>query len=129
VTISATTGLISGTPKDTNPQQGATINVKDSTGARATFTLANGVAQPIQLRSSVSSPSLIVGQSYQRQMTAAAGYKPYTFTATNLPPGFSISADGLISGAATTPGTYAVTVVVTDSLGATDSDTGTWRVT
>jgi hypothetical protein len=129
VTISATTGLISGTPaKSPVPNPNATVSVTDSTGAKASLILAAQYAEAVQV-GIVPSPSLVVGQAYQRQMTATYGSTPYTFTATNLPPGFSISAAGLISGAATTPGTYTVTVIVTDSLGGTDSSSGTWRIT
>jgi hypothetical protein len=129
VTISATTGLISGTPTDRNPKASTTVSVTDSTGAKATLTLTKGIASAVQLSNYVGSGTLAVGQSYQLQMRATYGYTPYTFSATNLPPGFSISNDGLISGAGTTPGTYAVTVVVSDALGATDSSSGTWTIT
>ncbi len=42
---------------------------------------------------------------------------PYTFTATGLPPGLSVSNRGTISGTPTTSGTYNYTVTVKDSAG------------
>jgi len=44
---------------------------------------------------------------------------PYTFTATGLPAGLSISSAGVISGTATVSGTFNYTVTVTDSAGNT----------
>jgi Putative Ig domain len=44
---------------------------------------------------------------------------PYTFSATGLPPGLSISSRGIISGTPTTSGTYNYTVTVKDSAGNT----------
>jgi hypothetical protein len=128
VSIDATSGLISGTP--THDRRDTEVSVTDSTGpgATATIPLVTTVANAVQLRNPVGSRNFVVGQAYQQQMGASNGYTPYTFSAYNLPPGFSISTNGLISGTATTAGTYAVTVVVTDGLGGTDRDSGTWTV-
>lgn len=45
-----------------------------------------------------------IGQAYSQQLTGIGGTAPYTFTITNgtLPPGMSLSSDGLISGTPTT---------------------------
>lgn len=52
-----------------------------------------------------------------------------TYTAANLPPNLTIgAASGQISGTATTPGTYQVSVTVTDGTGAVGSATFTWVV-
>ncbi|NUS31004.1 MAG: M4 family peptidase [Streptomyces sp.] len=51
-----------------------------------------------------------------------------TYEATGLPDGLSISPSGLISGVPTTLATSDVTITVTDSTGATASDTFTWKV-
>ena len=51
-----------------------------------------------------------------------------TFTATGLPAGLSISAAGVVSGTATTPGTSTVAVTATDSTGATDTASFVWTV-
>jgi mono/diheme cytochrome c family protein len=51
-----------------------------------------------------------------------------TFSATNLPPGLSISGDGTITGIVTTLGTYNVTVTVDDGNGGTDSASFDWFV-
>ncbi|WP_327714836.1 M4 family metallopeptidase [Streptomyces sp. NBC_00490] len=51
-----------------------------------------------------------------------------TYEASGLPDGLSISPSGLISGTPTTLGTNDVTITVTDSTGATASDTFTWQI-
>ena len=51
-----------------------------------------------------------------------------TYKAEGLPEGLSISPTGLISGTPATLGTSDVTVTVTDSTGATASDTFTWQI-
>ncbi|MFI1050664.1 M4 family metallopeptidase [Streptomyces griseoruber] len=51
-----------------------------------------------------------------------------TYEATGLPDGLSISASGLISGTPTTLGTGDVTLKVTDSTGASVTDTFSWRI-
>ncbi|HEX3588151.1 MAG TPA: ExeM/NucH family extracellular endonuclease [Pseudonocardiaceae bacterium] len=52
---------------------------------------------------------------------ASGGTPPYTWTATGLPDGLTISPDGIISGTPTTAGSAAVTVTATDSAGASGS--------
>jgi len=48
-------------------------------------------------------------------LSASGGYGAYTFSATGLPPGLSISASGVISGTPTTQGVYTPTITVHDS--------------
>ncbi|WP_330347205.1 M4 family metallopeptidase [Streptomyces sp. NBC_00582] len=71
-----------------------------------------------------------VGQAVNLQVDAyttnsGAGL---TYEATGLPDGLSISASGLISGTPTTLGTSDVTLKVTDSTGASVTDTFSWRI-
>jgi hypothetical protein len=130
LSISATTGLISGTPVEPMfPQYipSVTVSVKDSTGITASKTFQDQVNSAVQLYS-IGSRNLVVGQTIQQQVKANYGWTPYTFTASNLPPGLSISTDGVISGTATTPGSYLVRVVVTDGVGGTGGASGTWTV-
>lgn len=82
---------------------------------------------------SVTNPgnrSTAVGQSVSLQMQATGGTSPYTWSASGLPAGLSISSSsGLISGSPTTAGTSNVTVTVTDSASRTGSTNFTWTVT
>ncbi|MDX3456670.1 putative Ig domain-containing protein [Streptomyces sp. ME02-8801-2C] len=65
--------------------------------------------------------------SLQIVATDSAG-AALTYTATGLPTGLSISSTGLISGTASTAGTYQVTVTAKDSTGASGSASFSWTV-
>ncbi|MEU7476300.1 S8 family serine peptidase [Lentzea sp. NPDC042327] len=63
-----------------------------------------------------------VGQSFQLNNSASGGSSPYTWSATGLPAGLSISStSGSITGTPTTAGTANVTVTARDSAGKTGS--------
>lgn len=64
--------------------------------------------------------SIAVGAAETVSLVAEGGEGPYTFSATGLPDGLTL--DGaVVSGAATTPGTFSVSVGVVDSAGNTAS--------
>lgn len=71
-----------------------------------------------------------VGTATSLTLTATGGTPPYTWSATGLPPGLSISSGGVISGTPTTAGTYNVTATATDSASppASGSATFTWTI-
>ncbi len=70
----------------------------------------------------------VVGTAAKLQLSASGGSGGYTWTATGLPAGLSISSGGLISGTPTTAGTYSVTATAKDSSGATGSTTFSWTI-
>ncbi len=73
------------------------------------------VGQP-SYTASVANANATVDTAYSQQVTIAGGKAPYSaFSATGLPPGLTISSDGLISGTPTTAGSYTATITVTDS--------------
>ncbi|MFI2207575.1 putative Ig domain-containing protein [Streptomyces sp. NPDC020192] len=89
-----------------------------STGGN-TVTVTNPGSQSTTTGSSVS---------LQIKATDSAG-AALTYSATGLPTGLSINGStGLISGTASTAGTYQVTVTATDSTGASGSTSFTWTV-
>ncbi|RWB20854.1 MAG: autotransporter domain-containing protein [Mesorhizobium sp.] len=57
------------------------------------------------------------GATFSQQFSASGGTVPYAYivSAGTLPPGLSFDANGLLSGTATTPGSYSFTVKATDS--------------
>ncbi|HTB96593.1 MAG TPA: putative Ig domain-containing protein [Terracidiphilus sp.] len=120
LTISPTTGVISGTPT----AQGAsnfTVQVEDSTDAVATAAASITILSPLTLTGGPQ-PEGTVGASYTTSLVAAGGLTPYSWSIVSgsLPPGLGISATtGVISGVPTTKGTSSFTVQVKDSLGAT----------
>jgi Zn-dependent metalloprotease len=71
-----------------------------------------------------------VGTAVSLQISASStNGGSLTYAATGLPTGLSISSStGLISGTASTAGTYSTTVTATDSTGATGSASFTWTV-
>ncbi len=118
-----------------------TVNLEDSDGAiggsdaavRA-FTL-DIAAEPnsVPRITAANVPAAIVGESYSRTLTAIDGNGALTWTLTSgaLPPGFSLSAQGVISGTATATGEFSFTVSVADSddeVGAADEDTATYTL-
>ncbi|WP_093573586.1 putative Ig domain-containing protein [Amycolatopsis rubida] len=70
----------------------------------------------------------VVGTAANLRLSASGGSGGYTWTATGLPAGLSISSGGLISGTPTTAGTYSVTATAKDSSGATGSATFSWTI-
>jgi len=65
-----------------------------------------------------SLPDGIVGVSYTTtQLQATGGTAPYTWTATGVPPGLTLSTGGILSGtpAANATGSYSMVITVTDS--------------
>ncbi|MFD5819491.1 putative Ig domain-containing protein [Streptomyces sp. NPDC127038] len=76
------------------------------------------------------SQSTATGSAASLQISASdSAGATLTYSATGLPTGLSISSStGLISGTASTAGTYAVTVTAKDSTGASGSASFTWTV-
>ncbi|TQF07214.1 hypothetical protein E6W39_08580 [Kitasatospora acidiphila] len=106
------TGL--GTPNGT-----AAFTAGGSTGGNTVT-----VTSPGNQSTAVGGPA-----SLQVKATDSASGQTLTYSASGLPTGLSISSSGLISGTATTAGTYNVTVTAKDATGATGSASFTWTVT
>jgi putative Ig domain-containing protein len=98
---------------------GATALLAGCSGSTNTGGTSNPAPQGSTLTVSTTKlPSGTVGTAYSAAVAAAGGTTPYTYTATNLPSGLSISASsGMITGipAQNSVGTASATVKVTDS--------------
>ncbi|MCX5166931.1 M4 family metallopeptidase [Streptomyces antibioticus] len=97
--------------------------------AWAAINVGNRIALGVNL-APIADQTSGIGQAVSLQVDAyttntGAGL---TYEATGLPDGLSISPGGLITGTPTTLGTGDVTVTVTDSTGASVSDTFNWRI-
>jgi hypothetical protein len=110
----STSGLISGTPQAGGTFT-VTVQVADSAGATAS---ANGTL--IVASAPVPSGAVgagMVGVAYPAvTFSVSGGTKPFVWSSGgSLPPGLSLSADGVLSGTPTQAGSFNFTVTVTDS--------------
>lgn len=104
-----------------SPQTETLTGTGDGTGNGPTplaiytggLTCASGVCD-------LSGPDGIIINNFEATMfTATGGTAPYTWTATDIPPGMTFTPDSLLSGGLPTVGTFTFTVTTTDAVGAT----------
>ncbi len=118
LSLNATTGQITGTPTTAGPYS-ETITVTDSelpSGVSASAIFGVTIASPPPITFTTTSlPAGTVGKAYSASVAVKGGVPPYTITASNLPPGLSVSASGAITGTPTTAGTYSPTFTANDS--------------
>lgn len=91
-----------------------TVTDNEKNAVSRQFTL---VVDPPRLVFTTTSPLPAgrVGDAYSTQLTAAGGVPPYTWSATGVPAGLSLSAAGVLSGTPTAAGTFTLNVTVNDS--------------
>ena len=109
-------GQISGTPQAAGTSQ-VVITVSDSTNPTkltATATLSLAVNATLSI-TTTSLPGIAVNGAYNLTVMANGGTPPYTFAATGLPAGLSMSASGQITGSPQAPGVSSVAITATDS--------------
>ncbi|GFO54938.1 hypothetical protein GMSM_19450 [Geomonas sp. Red276] len=103
------------------PNAGTAVTVNDTAPSTDMYNLSlveiRVPAGPVPL--AVTTASLTpgtVGVPYPGQtMAASGGSPPYSWSATALPPGLSMTSGGSVSGTPTAAGTFAVAIQVTDS--------------
>jgi hypothetical protein len=119
--LSATAaGAISGTPAAAGKFT-VSVSVKDAAGASAGQRFTVTIAPAAITINSTTLPNGTVGTAYSAALGATGGVPPFTWSATGLPAGLTISAGGNISGTPAVPGIFAFTVTVKDSVGTTAS--------
>jgi len=123
--INSATGEITGTPTTSGAIDAFStvlITVKDSTGEIATKSyrfFSNPAAVDTPSVVSPVLPAAIVGDLFSQVMSANGGTLPYTWSASNLPAGLTMSSVGILSGIPTTAGAYNISITVTDSINKT----------
>jgi hypothetical protein len=93
----------------------------------AAFTAGAGGPTPVSANNPGNQTGT-VGTAVSLQLSASGGTPPFTWTATGLPTGLSISGTGLISGTPSAAGTFSVTATARDTTGATGSTSFTWTI-
>ena len=83
------------------------VNTADANGQNPTPSISLTIT-------TLSLPDATSGQSYNAPLQAIGGTTPYTWTATGLPPGLSVSGSSIV-GSPQVGGTFSVTITVTDS--------------
>ena len=118
LSLSASTGLISGTPTAIGSTNfTATLADSSNPSQRKSVSLTLVVA-PLPLAITTSNlASGTTGSNYQSLLQATGGIAPYTWSITgSLPAGLSLSATtGIISGSPTASGTFSFTATATDA--------------
>lgn len=127
LSFDATTGTLSGTPTSTGAYP-VSVTATDSSTGSGPFSITKNytvtIAAPTITLSPSTLPATTIGVAYPvTSITASGGIGPYTYSLVSgsLPAGMTMSSAGTLSGTPTSAGTYAITVVATDSHGGTGS--------
>jgi hypothetical protein len=117
LSINSTTGALTGTPAAIGTFPFSDI-VIDSYGVSSTANLSLTVNSPYPTLSIATTalPVATVNVPYSTTLAAAGGDGVYTWSATGLPTGLSISAAGVLSGSLSQAGPYSFKITVNDSL-------------
>lgn len=122
LTLSPTTGLISGTPTAAGTF-GFTVTATDSLSQTGTRTYSLQVLNVLTI-TPATLPNGIEGTQYLQTLSAGVGASAvnWTVSAGALPAGLTLGpTNGQIGGTPTTPGSYTFTITATDSLSQTGS--------
>ncbi len=119
LSLSSTDGTLSGTPTTTGASTfTVTVTGNGDDGNLRTdskqFTL--NVTTAIAVSTSVRTAE--VGIPVRSSLSATGGQPPYRWSATGLPPGVTVGADGVLSGVPTRAGSFALSAHLVDASGA-----------
>ena len=124
--IAAGTGILTATGQFTIT---TILPLNDSYALRVvkpfSTTVAQGVSKTFMVRvppadpviGTAALPKAVIGRPYTTTLAGTLGTTPYTWTATGLPAGITLTSTGVLSGTSTVAGSYPVTVTLTDSGG------------
>ena len=118
LTMNSSSGEISGTPANTGSCT-FTVQVTDGNGLTADQALSLTINGGMLQVTTASLPNGTTNVAYtSQQLTASGGQPPYRWSSGALPPGLSLSTNGVMSGTPVTAGTSNFFVQVTDSASA-----------
>ncbi|MFM2183508.1 MAG: hypothetical protein RJB61_1802, partial [Actinomycetota bacterium] len=109
----SSTGVLSGTVA-TAGTYSFTVLVTDELGRTDDQALTLVVVSPVSI-TTVSLPGATVGVAYSTTLAATGGSGTYTWTATGVPAGMSLSTDGVLSGTPSTGATSSIAFTATDN--------------
>jgi len=119
-------GVIAGTPT-TAGTSNFTIRATDANGCAGILAYSITIAAapppppgcPVITMAPATLPNTTAGVAYNQTLSATGGATPYSFgvTAGALPPGLVLTSAGVLSGTATTAGTFGFTIQATDANG------------
>jgi hypothetical protein len=121
IALNASTGALTGMPT-TAATSNFTVTVTDGLGATASRAYTVEVAPAALTLESTNLGNGVVGNPYNQAIVVSGGAAPYAFSISSgqLPPGVRLDpATGALSGTPIAAGTYAFTIRVVDSNGAT----------
>ena len=113
-------GAITGTPTapGTFSVTVTAVSLVATSTVSASKTLSITIAPAALTVTTAQLGNATAGAAYSATVAVSGGVAPYTFSATGLPSGLSISSSGAISGTTTAVGTASVAITITDSTGA-----------
>jgi hypothetical protein len=115
--IISSAGVISGTPTTAgNYSLGVQVSDRSSPTLTTSRTFTLLVVSPLMITTSTL-PNGTVAKTYSATLTASEGTSPYSWSVSvgTLPPGLTLSTEGVISGTPATASTVSFTVLATDS--------------
>ncbi|EXG81052.1 putative Ig domain-containing protein [Cryptosporangium arvum] len=129
LTIDPVTGVVSGTPTTVNAT-GSAVSITVTDSYKKTASVGFTWKVPVLVLTAIPAQTDSVGYAIPALTPDATwGVKPYTWKATSLPAGLSITTStGEITGTPTTVGTASVTVTATDAVNTVKSTTFSWAI-
>lgn len=128
ITLNPASGAYSGTLTQPSSQPSATVSVTDQNGITFTRTFNWNVDIKLTMVPAANRTDA-VGSTVTGTFQGLNGALAYTFSATGLPPGITLSSwSGTYSGVLTQAGSFSVTGIVTDARGHTATTNFTWVV-